>query len=119
MIDRKERGRAGETAAVSFLERQGVCILHRNYRCRWGEIDLIGKKGGMLLVIEVKMRESRQQGYPSEAVNERKQRKICRVFDYFRMENNLDECISVRFDVIEVNRQYQCRWIENAFEYHW
>ena len=44
MENRKERGRAGETAAASFLAEQGVQILYRNYTCRQGEIDLKNEK---------------------------------------------------------------------------
>ena len=47
----------------------------------------------------------------------RKQRKICRVFDYFRMKHRLDDYVPVRFDVVEVDSAYRCHWIKNAFEY--
>ena len=86
MDHRKERGRNGETAAAAFLEKQGVRILLCNYRCPFGEIDLIGKEGETFLMIEVKMRNGRTQGYPCEAVNQQKQRKICRTYDHFRMK---------------------------------
>lgn len=117
MQDRKERGRTGETAAASFLEEQGVQILYRNYRCRSGEIDIIGREGGTLLVVEVKTRKSRRQGRPSEAVDWRKRQKICRVYDYFRMRHRLDDYVPVRFDVVEVDSVCDCHWIKNAFEY--
>ena len=117
MENRKERGRAGETAAASFLAEQGVQILYWNYTCRQGEIDLIGREGGTLLIVEVKMRKNRRQGSPCEAVDWRKQRKICRVFDYFRMKHRLDDYVPVRFDVVEVDSAYRCHWIKNAFEY--
>lgn len=120
MENRKERGRAGETAAASFLKKQGVRILVHNYQCRWGEIDLIGQEENTLLIVEVKTRTSSRQGYPCEAVDVRKQRKICRVYDHFRMERRLDDCQPVRFDVVEVVETvggYYCRWIKNAFEY--
>lgn len=120
MKNRKEQGRAGETAAASFLKKQGVRILLHNYQCRWGEIDLIGQAGNTLLIVEVKTRTSSRQGYPCEAVDVRKQRKICRVYDHFRMERRLDDCQLVRFDVVEVVETaggYYCRWIKNAFEY--
>lgn len=117
MTERKERGRTGETAAASFLEKQGVQIIYRNYRCRYGEIDLIGRERDCLLIVEVKMRKSYRQGRPCEAVDWRKQRKICRVYDYFRMKHRLDDYIPVRFDVVEVDSACHCHWIKNAFEY--
>lgn len=103
-----------------FSEKQGVRILVHNYQCRWGEIDLIGQEENTLLIVEVKTRTSSRQGYPCEAVDVRKQRKICRVYDHFRMERRLDDCQPVRFDVVEVVETvggYYCRWIKNAFEY--
>ena len=101
MKNRKEQGRAGETAAASFLKKQG-------------------QEENTLLIVEVKTRTSSRQGYPCEAVDVRKQRKICRVYDHFRMERRLDDCQPVRFDVVEVVETaggYYCRWIKNAFEY--
>lgn len=92
--------------------------MHRNYRCRWGEIDLIGREGNTLLIIEVKMRMGTRCGYPGEAVDKIKQQKICRVYDYYRMKNRLNEYVPVRFDVVEVDGKYRCHWIKNAFEYH-
>ena len=116
---RKERGRNGETAAAAFLEQRGVRILLRNYRCPFGEIDLIGKEKDTILIIEVKMRSDREQGYACEAVDMRKQYKICRIYDYFRMRYRLDEYVPVRFDVVEVDGRYDCRWIRNAFPYQY
>ncbi|MDO5145431.1 MAG: YraN family protein [Eubacteriales bacterium] len=116
---RKKAGRLGETAAASFLESQGVRILLRNFYCRQGEIDLIAKEGEVFLAVEVKWRRNKKQGQPCEAVDLRKQRKICRAYDYFRLKYDLDEYVPARFDVVEVDGDYQCRWIKNAFEYHW
>lgn len=118
MDQRKLLGTAGEDAAAAFLTRRGVHILMRNYRCRGGEIDIIARENGTYLVIEVKSRAGQMGGFPSEAVDYRKQIKICRTFDYFRMKYQLPEDLSVRFDVIEVDQELNCRWIRNAFEYH-
>ena len=56
MDTRKQTGRKGEEAARSFLAGQGVEILERNFRSRFGEIDLIGRDGTYLIVVEVKTR---------------------------------------------------------------
>lgn len=117
MGNTKKSGAEGENAAAAFLEQRGVRILMRNYRCPFGEIDLIGKEQDYYLFIEVKRRNQLTKGTPAEAVDARKQRKICRTADYFRMKFHFGDDISVRFDVIEVNRQLTCRWLKNAFEY--
>lgn len=115
---RKKTGSLGEAAAAAFLMEKGVRILQKNYRCRYGEIDLIGLDGSVYLVVEVKTRSSSAQGEPAEAVDFRKQRKICLTFDFYRMKEKLDDYTPVRFDIIEIDRYGRCRWIKNAFEYH-
>ncbi|MDD7114657.1 MAG: YraN family protein [Anaerobutyricum sp.] len=114
---RKQAGQKGETVAASFLEKEGVRILMRNFRCKFGEIDLIAKDKEYFLVVEVKMRSGTKQGLGCEAVDRRKQRKICRTYDYFRMKYQISEYVSVRFDVVEVDQEDHCHWIKNAFEY--
>ncbi len=114
----REDGRQGEGIAMEFLVSRGVRILQKNFRCRHGEIDLIGWDGEYYIFIEVKTRASFTQGYPSEAVDQRKRRKICLTADYYRMKYGLDEFVPIRFDVVEVNWHGQCRWMKNAFDYY-
>ena len=66
-----------------------------------GEIDLIAKMNGELVFIEVKSRSNINYGYPCEAVNYKKKRKITNVAKYYILDNSLED-ISVRFDVIEI-----------------
>lgn len=115
---RKRSGTLAETVAAAYLTDKGVRILQRNFRCRFGEIDLIGWDGTAYLIVEVKFRSSAGQGEPAEAVDFRKQHRICLAFDYFRMKEHLDDYVPVRFDVIEIDRYQRCHWIRNAFEYH-
>lgn len=113
----KRLGTVGEEAAAAFLVRAGVCILERNFRRRGGEIDLIGRDGAYLIVVEVKLRKNTKSGTPGEAVSFLKQRKICRTFNYYRMEQGISDFVPVRFDVVEVDRTLACHWIKNAFSY--
>lgn len=106
----------GETLAAQFLARQGVTVLHKNYRCRLGEIDLIGRDGDYLIMVEVKTRFRSGCGLAAEAVDRRKQAKICAAFRFYCMEYKISEDHPVRFDVIEVDGSRRCRWIRNAFE---
>lgn len=112
-----ERGREGEQIAADYLIKENCRILEKNFRCRFGEIDIIAKEGQTLVVVEVKYRQDKHKGSPAEAVDWRKQRKICRTFDYYRMLHRLDEYTPVRFDVMEVYPPRNCHWIKNAFEY--
>lgn len=114
---RKNLGSVAEEAAVLFLEEKGICILERNFRSYYGEIDIIALEGQALLVVEVKMRSYKDCGTAAEAVDFRKQKRICYTFNYYRMKRQIAENTEVRFDVIEVNRDFQCHWIKNAFEF--
>ncbi|GAT73009.1 YraN family protein [Microbacterium hydrocarbonoxydans] len=69
-------GRAGEERAVRHLTAQGYEILDRNWRCPQGEIDIVARRGGMLVVIEVKTRRTAAFGHPFEAVDGRKRRRL-------------------------------------------
>ena len=64
-------GKAGEEAAVQYLRQHGYRILERNYRCRFGEIDLIARDGRMLAFVEVKTRRSQKYGPAAAAVTRR------------------------------------------------
>ena len=69
--------------AAAYLKKKGYRILEANFRCRFGEIDLIARDGAYLVFIEVKYRSSLKDGDSLEAVNRRKQRKIIRVAEYY------------------------------------
>ena len=100
---RKNSGGAAEEAAVLFLEEKGIRILERNFRSYHGEIDIIALEQEMILVVEVKMRSYGDCGTAAEAVDFRKQKRICYTFNYYRMQRRLAENTAVRFDVIEVD----------------
>ena len=115
MDRRKLTGTLGEAAAVAYLNRQGVRILERNYRSRYGEIDIIGMDDSGLVIVEVKARNGPACGDPAEAVDYRKIRRICRTYNHYRMIHGITDFTPVRFDVIEIDRDYHCHWIRNAF----
>jgi putative endonuclease len=99
--ERQELGKIGENLAADALSRQGYTILVRNYRCRSGEIDIIGKVRDTLAFIEVKTRRSHLYGLPEDAVTMRKQRQIIKSAQHYLAEHNLfdHDC---RFDVVSV-----------------
>ena len=65
--NKRETGTRKEELAADFLTRRGVKILERNFRCRQGEIDLIGMDGQYLVFVEVKYRKTARNGMPAEA----------------------------------------------------
>lgn len=110
--EKRRLGFFGESKAARYLKRHGYKISERNFRCPFGEVDIIAQKGDVTAFIEVKTRTSDNYGEPNEAVdNKRKQRyKNCVRF-YFA--NREIDC-TVRFDVIEVTKA-GINHIENAF----
>lgn len=69
---RQALGRRGEDIAAAYLERAGMLILDRNWRCRDGEIDIVARWGRTLVVVEVKTRSGTRFGRPLEAVDARR-----------------------------------------------
>lgn len=111
-----EKGKIGEDIAVEFLKKNGATIKERNFRGRFGEIDIIAFFNTTEIVfIEVKSRSTCKYGFPAEAVDKTKQNKIKKTAQEYIMKNNLQE-ISIRFDVIEVYMSdKKIRHIVNAF----
>lgn len=79
MAAKDELGRAGEDAAARHLRACGYRILQRNWRCRFGEIDLIADRAGVLVFVEVKTRSSLDYGHPFEAITFRKLARLRRL----------------------------------------
>lgn len=116
MTNKRQTGAKYEQMAADFLTSNGVSITERNFRNRFGEIDLVARDGEYLVFVEVKYRSSARKGSPQEAVNYAKQRKICKVADYYRMTHKISESTAVRYDVIGI-MDGKLEWYKNAFEH--
>lgn len=97
-------GRVGEQLAVEHLESVGMVVLERNWRCREGEVDILARDGGVLVVCEVKTRSSTRFGSPAEAVDFRKSRRLRRLAGIW-LASSGTRFQAVRFDVIAVLRR--------------
>lgn len=69
---RNALGRRGEEIAARFFAERGYEIAARNWRCRFGEIDLVARKGEEWRIVEVKTRRSLSAGYPEESITDEK-----------------------------------------------
>jgi putative endonuclease len=96
---RKILGDRGEAAAAEWLADHGYEVLDRNVRTRFGEIDLVARRAGVVVFVEVKTRTGAGFGHPGEAVADRKQRRLARLASAYLQRRGLDGC-AVRFDVI-------------------
>lgn len=110
-----EKGKLGENIALKYIVSKGGKIIEQNYRTKIGEVDLIVKLNGELVFVEVKSRSNINYGYPAEAVDYKKRRKITNVAKYYILNNSLEN-LSIRFDVIEVYfKEKKINHIVNAF----
>ncbi len=100
---RKSLGRAGESVAQRFLEKNGFLIIEENYRLRAGEIDIIALKDRMLIFCEVKTRLDYSECV-AEDYSETQQRRMVGISEEFlvRNENRLPRDYDVRYDLIVV-----------------
>ena len=105
-----------EGLAEDYLRKQGCEIIEKNFRCRSGEIDIIFRDGDYLVFGEVKYRRTDEKALPQDAVNSRKQYKICRVSDFYRQSHHLSDEIYMRYDVIAILGD-EITWYRNAFSY--
>lgn len=119
-MENRDLGAWGEVQAVDLLRKKGYAILQSNYRCRWGEIDIIAKNGQYLVFAEVKLRKSSAYGEAREYVDAHKQERLRQTALVWLSENETD--LQPRFDVIEVyapdgirTARPVIRHLENAF----
>ena len=111
-MDKILSGKDWEEKACNYLKSKKYKILEKNYRCLYGEIDIIAKYNNTLVIIEVKYRKSAKFGKGYEAVNYTKQQKIIKTLQYYINEKNVK--MPVRFDVISIDDN-EITHIENAF----
>lgn len=110
--ERRRLGFSGERKAAKYLKKQGYAIVRRNFKCPFGEVDIIAEKSGTLAFVEVKTRTSDYFGAPNEAVDRERQSRYKNCVRYYFSGRRI--VCTVRFDVIEVTKA-GINHIENAF----
>jgi putative endonuclease len=124
-MERGEIGRVGEDTACKFLMKHGFQVVGRNYRKKWGEIDVIAEKKGVLHFVEVKTvscenlrKVARETGYrPEENVHPQKLARLGRTVQTYLAEHAVEG--EWEFDVIAilldpVKREARVRFLENV-----
>lgn len=118
MIQNIELGKKGEELAVGYLQKLRYKILERNYRCKFGEIDIIALDRKTVVFVEVKTRSSKEFGSPQTGVTLRKQRQLAKVALSYLQKHHLFNR-DARFDVVAVEKncsEERINMIRNAFE---
>jgi putative endonuclease len=97
-------GQFGEKIAASFIVNNGSSIICRNYKCIYGEIDIISASKKDIVFTEVKTRQNINYGYPFESVTESKVKKIKKASQYFLLNENSvqNHKYNLRFDIISI-----------------
>ncbi len=112
-------GKLGEKVSVEYLKKQGYQIVHRNFRCRMGELDIIAREKDILVFVEVRSRSTKRFGLPQESVGPAKQRKIRMLAAYY-LQSLRQPPLKVRFDVMALyfganGKLEDINHIKNAF----
>lgn len=115
-MTRLQLGKKGEREACRFLEKLHYVIIAKNFKCSYGEIDIIAIDKEELVFIEVKTRCSEKYGRPSEAVDKTKKKHIKKAATFFVYKNRLENKF-IRFDVVEIyvrNGKFYIKHIKNT-----
>lgn len=110
--DRKAWGSRCEALAAEYLERRGLRVRERNFRCKLGEVDLICEDGATVVFVEVKARRGRGFGGGAEAVDGRKQARLMAIGNLYMGRVGDRPC---RFDVVVVTGEAAIEHLINAF----
>jgi putative endonuclease len=109
-------GSQAEQLALEYLQAQGLQLLTRNFRGRYGEIDLIMRHGTVLVFIEVRLRNSKQYGGADASITHNKQQKLRLTASQYMQRYGEQAC---RFDTILFSQlKHDCIiWQKQAFDY--
>lgn len=108
------QGNAAEQIAATFLQQKGLILVEKNFRCQYGEIDLIMRDAKTLVFVEVRLRSNANFGGAAMSINQSKQQKLSRTAErYLQMHGNS----ACRFDAILMHTAdiNTVEWIQNAF----
>ena len=117
-LSKKNRGEAVERFVAIFLENHTVRLIDKNFRSRFGEIDLIGIHQNQVVFLEVRFRKSGAYGSAAASVTARKQRKLIQTARFFLCKTPWLANKACRFDVVAVtlsNGEYEIEWFQHAF----
>jgi putative endonuclease len=113
LTTRQMQGNAGEDEALAHLQRQGLVLVERNFRCKGGEIDLIMRDGAGLVFVEVRQRAGASFGGAVASVTPAKQRRLIHAAQFYLLHvKPLPPC---RFDLVAIDGG-KLSWLKNVLE---
>ena len=117
---RSQFGRQAEDLALRYLQKQDLTLLERNFRSRFGEIDLIMRQNNTIIFVEVRARKTAAFLHPAESVDYRKRDKIRKTSQVYMHKTAAWNRFDMRFDVIALTGSMgspgmKIDWIKAAF----
>lgn len=113
-------GEEAEQDACVYLTKKGLKLITKNYRCRFGEIDIIMQDQQSLVFVEVRYRKHNQYGSGAESVTASKQKKLIRSAQWYLQQHPKSNQYACRFDVVSMSEDIQggshIDWIKNAIQ---
>ena len=110
---KQQQGRAGEQAALAYLQRQGLKLVEANFSCGGGEIDLIMRDGDTLVFVEVRERADADHGGAAASIGPMKVRRIVHAAETYLQR--FDDVPACRIDVIAIDAGH-IDWLQNAID---
>ena len=115
-----EFGSMAEDLALRYLQNHGLTLLKRNFRSRFGEIDLIMQENNIIIFVEVRARKTTAFMHPVESVDPGKRNRILKTSQVYMQKITAWNRLDMRFDVITVTgntaRGMKINWIKAAFQ---
>jgi putative endonuclease len=104
LTDKQITGKYGENIAWEHLKQKGYQVIDRNYRCPFGEIDIIMRDNTQLVFVEVKTRNEKwlEYGLPEQAVDFKKRKRLSRLAKYYLNRHQDLDKTDYRFDIVSV-----------------
>jgi putative endonuclease len=101
---RTHLGTKGEDIAAAYLQQQGHLLLERNFRTRYGEVDLVTRHGDAIVFVEVRTRRTATYGTPEESVTARKGQRLVLAAQQYLQDNSMEQA-HWRIDLVSVRMQ--------------
>jgi putative endonuclease len=108
-------GAQAEIWALHYLQQQGLRLVTQNYRCRFGEIDLIMQAGTVLVFVEVRLRRSARFGGAAASIDQHKQQRLIHTAQHYLA--TLKKMPPCRFDAVLMDdaEGRNAQWLKDAF----
>ncbi len=105
--EKQNTGKLGEDIAAKYLENKSYKIVVRNYRKKWGELDIVASENNELVFVEVKTQRGGFEWRPEENVTQRKKHQLSRIINTYLKENKISENQNWRIDVLAIELDFK------------